>query len=47
MNKKASKIYNYKQIADGIEYIKTRDTKNVLQALYKLRAEDKIKKQTV
>jgi ribonuclease R len=47
MNKKASKIYNYKQIADGIEY-KNRDKEN---SFYKLCTncvqKIKLKKQTV
>ena len=43
MNKKASKIYNYKQIADGIEYKNPRQRELVIQALHKLKAEDKIK----
>ena len=32
MNKKASKIYNYKQIADGIEYKNPRQRELVIQA---------------
>ena len=43
MNKKTSKIYNYKQIADGIEYKNPRQRELVIQALHKLKAEDKIK----
>lgn len=43
MNKKAPKIYNYKQIADGIEYKNPRQRELVIQALHKLKAEDKIK----
>ena len=43
MNKKASKIYNYKHIADGIEYKNPRQRELVIQALHKLKAEDKIK----
>ncbi len=42
MNKKSSKIYNYKQIADGIDYINPRQRELVIQALHKLRAENKI-----
>ena len=43
MNKKSSKIYNYKQISDGIEYKNPRQRELVIQALHLLRAEDKIK----
>ena len=43
MNKNSSKIYNYKQIADGIEYKNPRQRELVIQALHKLKAEDKIK----
>lgn len=43
MNKKTSKFYNYKQIAEGIEYKNPRQRELVIQALHKLKAEDKIK----
>lgn len=43
MNEKSSKIYNYKQIAEGIDYRNPRQREQVIQALHKLRAEDKIK----
>ena len=43
MNKKNSKIYNYKQIADGIDYKNPRQRELVIQTLHKLRAQDKIK----
>ncbi len=47
MNKKSSKIYNYKQISDGIEYKNPRQRELVIQALHLLRAEDKIKETEV
>ncbi|WOC52065.1 hypothetical protein BPO_1418 [Bergeyella porcorum] len=43
MKEKSNKIYNYKQIADGIEYKNPRQREQVIQALHKLKAEDKIK----
>ena len=43
MNKKSAKVYNYKQIADGIEYKNPRQRELVIQALHKLKAENKIK----
>ena len=43
LNKNSSKIYNYKQIADGIDYKNPRQREQVIQTLHKLRAEDKIK----
>lgn len=43
MNKKTSKVYNYKQIAEGIEHKNPRQRELVIQALHKLKAEDKIK----
>ncbi len=43
MNEKATKIYNYKQIADGIEYRNPRQREQVIQALHKLIAADRIK----
>lgn len=43
MNEKSSKIYNYKQIADGIDYVNPRQREMVIQALHQLLADDKIK----
>lgn len=43
MNTKSSKVYNYKQIADAIDYKNPRQRELVIQALHKLKAEDKIK----
>ncbi|MDO4224280.1 MAG: ribonuclease R [Bergeyella zoohelcum] len=43
MNEKPSKIYNYKQISDGIEYKNPRQRELVIQALHRLLAEQKIK----
>ncbi|MDY6025392.1 ribonuclease R [Bergeyella zoohelcum] len=43
MNKKSSKIYNYKQISDGIGYKNPRQREQVIQALHRLLAKDKIK----
>ena len=43
MNEKSSKIYNYKQIADGIDYKNPRQREQVIQALHKLIADDRIK----
>ncbi|MBF6611109.1 MAG: ribonuclease R [Chryseobacterium sp.] len=43
MNEKSSKIYNYKQIADGIDYVNPRQREMVIQALHQLVADDKIK----
>ncbi|HCN11894.1 MAG TPA: ribonuclease R, partial [Chryseobacterium sp.] len=40
---KSSKIYNYKQIADGIDYKNPRQREQVIQALHKLIADDRIK----
>lgn len=42
MNEKSSKIYNYKQIADGIDYKNPRQREQVIQALHKLLAEERI-----
>lgn len=42
LNKNSSKTYNYKQIADAIDYKNPRQRELVLQALHKLKAEDKI-----
>lgn len=43
MNEKSTKIYNYKQIADGIDYKNPRQREQVIQALHKLLADDRIK----
>lgn len=43
MNQNSSKIFNYKQIADGIEYKNPRQREQVIQALHQLRAENKIR----
>ncbi|MDR2207247.1 MAG: ribonuclease R [Flavobacteriaceae bacterium] len=43
MNQKSSKIYNYKQISSGIDFKNPRQREQVVQALHRLRAEDKIK----
>ncbi|WP_304344221.1 ribonuclease R [Chryseobacterium koreense] len=43
MNEKSSKIYNYKQIAEGIDYRNPRQRELVVQALHRLRAEDRVK----
>lgn len=43
MNQKSSKIYNYKQIADGIDYKNPRQREQVIQSLHKLLAEERIK----
>jgi len=43
MNQKSSRIYNYKQIADGIDYKNPRQREQVIQALHKLLSEEKIK----
>ena len=43
MNERSSKIYNYKQIADGIDYKNPRQREQVIQALHKLIADDRIK----
>jgi len=43
MNQKSSKIYNYKQIADGIDYKNPRQREQVIQLLHKLLAEERIK----
>ena len=42
MAENKSKIYNYKQISDGIDYKNPRQREQVIQALHKLRAEEKI-----
>lgn len=43
MNKNSTKIYNYKQIADGIDYKNPRQREQVMQSLHKLLAEKQIK----
>ena len=43
MNQKTSKIYNYKQIADGIDYKNPRQRELVIQALHRLQSLQKIK----
>lgn len=43
MNQKTSKIYNYKQISDGIDYKNPRQRELVIQALHRLQALQKIK----
>lgn len=43
LQKNSTKIYNYKQIAEGIDYKNPRQRELVIQALHKLRADEKIK----
>ncbi|WP_415324739.1 ribonuclease R [Chryseobacterium sp. MMS23-Vi53] len=43
MNENSTKIYNYKQIADGIDYKNPRQRELVIQALHKLQADERIK----
>jgi len=43
MNEKSDKIYNYKQIAEGIDYKNPRQREQVIQSLHKLLADKKIK----
>jgi ribonuclease R len=43
MNENSSKIYNYKQIADGIDHKNPRQRELVIQALHKLQSSEKIK----
>ncbi|OWK74960.1 ribonuclease R [Flavobacteriaceae bacterium JJC] len=43
MNKQSSKIYNYKQIADGIDYKNPRQRELVIQSLHKLLSDERIK----
>lgn len=43
MNENTSKIYNYKQISDGIDHKNPRQRELVIQALHKLQASEKIK----
>jgi ribonuclease R len=44
MNANSSKIYNYKQIADGIDYKNPRQRELVIQALHKLQGSERSKK---
>lgn len=43
MNENSSKIYNYKQIADGIDYRNPRQREQVIQSLHRLIADNKVK----
>ena len=43
LHKNSSRSYNYKQIAEAIEYKNPRQRELVIQALHRLKAEDKIK----
>ncbi|WP_042720340.1 ribonuclease R [Flavobacterium sp. B17] len=43
MNENSTKIYNYKQISDGIDYKNPRQRELVIQALHKLQAAERIK----
>ncbi len=43
MNQNSTKIYNYKQIADGIDYKNPRQRELVIQSLHKLLSDAKIK----
>ncbi|WP_027382891.1 ribonuclease R [Epilithonimonas caeni] len=43
MNQKTSKIYNYKQISEGIDYKNPRQRELVIQALHRLQATQKVK----
>ncbi len=43
MNENSTKVYNYKQIADGIDYKNPRQRELVIQAIHKLQAEERIK----
>lgn len=42
MNRNSSKVYNYKQIAEGIDYKNPRQREQVIQALHHLLAEDRV-----
>lgn len=42
MNADSAKIYNYKQISDGIDHKNPRQREQVIQALHKLQAEERI-----
>ena len=43
MNNNSSKIYNYKQLADGIDYKNPRQRELVIQSLHKLLSDQRIK----
>lgn len=43
MNENSTKVYNYKQIAEGIDYKNPRQRELVIQALHKLQAAERIK----
>jgi len=43
MNENSTKIYNYKQIADGIDHKNPRQRELVIQALHKLQSSERIK----
>ncbi len=43
MNENSTKIYNYKQISDGIDHKNPRQREQVIQSLHKLLASEKIK----
>ena len=43
MNENSTKVYNYKQIADGIDHKNPRQRELVVQAIHKLKAEERIK----
>ncbi|WP_312389643.1 ribonuclease R [Chryseobacterium sp.] len=43
MNENSTKVYNYKQISDGIDYKNPRQRELVIQALHKLKADERIK----
>lgn len=43
MNENSTKVYNYKQIADGIDYKNPRQRELVIQALHKLQGDERIK----
>lgn len=43
MNENSAKVYNYKQLSDGIDYKNPRQRELVIQALHKLQASEKIK----
>jgi len=43
MSKNTSKVYNYKQISDGIDFRNPRQREQVIQALHELKFQEKIK----
>lgn len=43
MNENSTKVYNYKQIADGIDHKNPRQRELVIQAIHKLQADERIK----